>query len=81
VRVEAETKIADAQALERKLMLKVRDDPGGHIVLLVADTRGNRDAVGSLRSGLRELLPLGARELLAALSAGREPPGSGIVLM
>jgi transcriptional regulator with XRE-family HTH domain len=80
-RVEAETRIADAQALERKLSLKLRDDPGGHLILLVADTRTNRSALAALGPGLRAMLPVGPREILGALDAGREPPGSGIVLL
>lgn len=80
-RVEAETRIADGQALERRLALKLRDDPSGHLILLVSDTRTNRSALRSLRDGLRELLPLGTRELLAALSNGRDPGGSGIVIL
>ena len=80
-RVEAETRIADGQALERKLGLKLRDDPGGHLILLVSDTRSNRDALRSIRESLRELLPLDSREVLAALGRGAEPPKSGIVIM
>ena len=80
-RIEAETRIADGQALERKLALKLRDDPGGHLILLVADTRTNRRTIAALGPGLRAMLPLGAREILGALDAGLEPPGSGIVLM
>jgi transcriptional regulator with XRE-family HTH domain len=80
-RVEAETRVSDGQALERKLALKVRDDPGGHLVLLAADTRTNRAALATLRSGLHDMLPCSPRELLAALRQGREPPGSGILLM
>ena len=80
-RIEAETRIADGQALERKLALKLRDDPGGHLILLVADTRANRRALAALGPGLREMLPLGAREVLGALDAGREPAGSGIVML
>jgi hypothetical protein len=80
-RVEAETRITDGQALERKLGLKVRDDPEGHIVLLVADTRTNRRALLALRPGLRGMLPGSAREVLTALGAGREPPASAILVM
>jgi transcriptional regulator with XRE-family HTH domain len=80
-RVEAETRIADAQALERRLALKLRDDPGGHLVLLVADTRTNRMVVAALRAGLKDLFPASAREVLHALRQGSEPPGSGIVFM
>jgi hypothetical protein len=80
-RVEAETRITDGQALERKLALKVRDDPGGHVILLVSDTRSNRAALGSLRDGLRSTLPLNTRDILAALARGEEPPGNGIVII
>jgi hypothetical protein len=80
-RVEAETNITDGQALERRLTLKLRDDPGGHLILLVAETRANRRGLASLGPGLRELLPLGTREILAALGAGRDPGGSGIAIL
>jgi transcriptional regulator with XRE-family HTH domain len=80
-RVEAETRIADGQALERKLALKLRDDPAGHLVLLVADTRANRAAIAALRAGLTQLFPCGARAALGALRDGHEPPGNAIVLM
>jgi transcriptional regulator with XRE-family HTH domain len=80
-RVEAETNIADGQALERRLALKLRDDPHGHVILLVSDTRANRGAVRSLRDGLRPVLPFDARQILSALAAGRDPGGSGIVIL
>jgi len=80
-RVEAETKIADGQALERRLALKLRDDPGGHLILLVSDTRSNRAALRSMGVGLRELLPLETRAILTALAAGRDPGMSGAVIL
>ena len=80
-RVEAETRIGDGQALERKLALKLRDDPDGHLILLIADTRANRGALATLAPGLRASLPYGTREILTPLGAGREPPGSGIIVM
>jgi hypothetical protein len=80
-RIEAETNVTDGQALERRLTLKDRDDPDGHLILLLSDTRANRTAIRALRDGLRELLPLGTREILTALSAGRDPGGSGIVIL
>jgi len=80
-RVEAETRISDGQALERRLTLKLRDDPGGHLILLVSDTRANRAAIRSIRDGLTELVPLSTRELLAAVSSGRDPGASGIAVM
>jgi hypothetical protein len=80
-RIEAETRITDGQALERKLGLKVRDDPGGHLILLVADTRANRQALATLDAGLRALMPRSTRDILAPLGRGGEPPGSGIVIL
>ena len=80
-RVEAETNIADGQALERRLALKLRDDPGGHLILLVSDTRSNRAALRSMGVGLRELLPLETRAILTALAAGRDPGMSGVVIL
>lgn len=80
-RVEAETRITDLQALQRRIALKARDDPGGHVILVVADTRHNRDALAAAREELRGFLPLDARDLLRALGEGREPPGSGIVIL
>jgi transcriptional regulator with XRE-family HTH domain len=81
VRVEAETRVADGQALGRKLALKLRDDPDGHLILLVSDTRANRLALNALGPGLRAMLPLETRPILSALGDGREPPASGIVVM
>jgi hypothetical protein len=59
----------------------MRDDPDGHTVLVVADTRANRRALRHLREGLRELLPLDARAIFAALGPGADPGGSGLVLI
>jgi transcriptional regulator with XRE-family HTH domain len=80
-RVEAETRISDGQALERKLALKLRDDPGGHLILLVSDTRSNRAALRAIRGTLRSLLPLDTREILAVLGRGEQPVANGIVVM
>ena len=81
MRVEAETRVADAQALIRRLQLKVRDDPHGQLVLLVSDTRANRLAMGTIRTGLGEVLLLDTRATLAALASGRRPRAGGIVVL
>jgi hypothetical protein len=81
IKIEAETNISDGQALERRLALKARDDPEGLLVLLVSDTVGNRRALRTLRAGTRELLPLDTRQIMLALRAGRQPAGSGIVIL
>jgi len=80
-RVEAETGIPDAQALQRRLNLKAHDDPAGHVILLVSDTRANRAALRAIREGMRDQYPLDSRSILAALRDGRDPGGSGIVIL
>lgn len=79
--VEAETRLSDGQALERRVALKIRDGGPGHVMLLVADTRANRSAIAALRSGLRETFPLDSRAVLAALRQGRDPGASGLVIL
>lgn len=80
-RIEAETRLADVQATTRRIALKARDDPAGHVVLVVAETRRNRSALAVSREGLRDLFPIDARELLTALRAGRDPGGNGILIL
>jgi hypothetical protein len=81
VRVEAETRVTDGQALERKVALKVRDGGPGHVLILIADTRSNRAVLSRLRAELREGFPLANRDILPALRAGRDPGGGGIVVL
>jgi len=79
--VEAETRLRDVQAVARKLELKRRDGKVDLVVLLIADTRSNRRAVGEHRPTLRQALPLDGHAILAALRSGRSPGESGIVLL
>ena len=79
---EGESHVRDAQALERRLRLKVRDDPRARVVILVL-TRSNhhRAVLADHRESLRDLLPLDGGAVLRAVRAGRCPPASGIVLV
>jgi transcriptional regulator with XRE-family HTH domain len=79
--VEAETAITDGQALLRRLSLKARDGGRGGVLLLVSDTRSNRDALHTLRPSLMATLPLGTRAILGALRSGKEPADGGVVVM
>ncbi len=79
--LEAETRPRDVQALQRRVALKRRDDPGvSGVVLLLADTRHNRALLREHGEALRGDFPVPAAALLEALSDGRDPGGSGIVL-
>ncbi len=80
-RIEAETRVTDTQSVERRLTLKLRDDPDGHVVLLLADTRTNRRVLATLKAAMRDTLPLDSRQLLRALARGVDPGGSGIVML
>jgi transcriptional regulator with XRE-family HTH domain len=78
--VELEMRLVDAQAVERRIALKLRDDPPDHFLLLVADTRHNRRVLADhprLFAGLRRLRP---STVFRALEAGQHPP-SGILLV
>lgn len=79
---EAESKLGDLQAIERRILLKHRDDSTiGHVFLLVAATRGNRRALVLGREALRGNFPLDTREVLAGLSRGRCPGANGLVVL
>ena len=79
---EAETRLADLQATERRILLKLRDDQTiRHVVLIVADTKANRRALAVGREGMRGNFPLDTRAALSNLCAGRCPGGNAIVLV
>lgn len=79
VAVEAEVRLWDLQALERRVALKQRDGAMALVILLVADTRANRAVLATHREHLRARFPLDSRHVLAALRSGALPPRSGIV--
>jgi transcriptional regulator with XRE-family HTH domain len=78
--VEAETVVVDVQALERKLGLKQRFGGVHHLLLLVADTPRNRQALSAAPAAFQGW-PLRTREILCALRAGRDPGAGGIVFL
>ncbi|MCI0346120.1 MAG: hypothetical protein L0221_11865 [Chloroflexi bacterium] len=81
VGVEAETRLRDMQALERRVALKKRDGQIARVVLLVSDTRSNRALLRTVGAALSGSFPVPGRIALAALSAGRDPGGDAIVLL
>lgn len=81
IAIEAEMRLTDLQALDRKIALKRRDGGVELVVLLVADTAGNRGLLAQHREALRSSVPLDTRAMLAALRAGMPPPASGIVVI
>jgi transcriptional regulator with XRE-family HTH domain len=79
--IEAEARVRDAQALDRRCALKRRDGGVDVVILLVADTPSNRNVLALHREALRANFPLDTRSVLAALRVARAPAASGIVVL
>ena len=71
----------DAQGQLRRLMLKLRDSGFEHVLLLLADTRRNREAMAVAGSIVAAEFPVPARVALAALASGQHPGGSAVILL
>ncbi len=71
--VEAETRVYDIQALLRRLALKREAGGVGRVVLLVAGTHHNREAVRVGREPLASEFPGTTRSTLSRLAQGIDP--------
>jgi hypothetical protein len=78
--VEAETHLVDIQVLQRGIAGKQRDLGIGRVILLVADTRHNRDVISRVDE-LRRRFPVRTRACLAALARGEDPGGDALVVL
>lgn len=79
---EAETRLGDLQAMERRILRKFRDDQMvQHVVLVVADTRANRAVLAVAREALRGNFPLDTRAAMVALSDGHCPGANAVVIL
>lgn len=81
VAVEAITRLVDAQAQVRQILLKQRDASMGCVVLVLADTRHNREAVPDAQPTLGPAFPLRGHAVMRALRAGRVPARNGLLLL
>ena len=79
--VEAESRFVDAQGQVRRITLKLRDSGLNHVLVVVSDTRANREALAATPSVLLADFPIPGRRALRALAAGDHPGGSTIVLL
>jgi transcriptional regulator with XRE-family HTH domain len=79
--IDAETRLHDIQALQRRCETKWRDSGVDRIVLLVGSTRHNRRVLGEHREALRSTFPADTPEVLAALRRGRMPGSNGVVVL
>jgi hypothetical protein len=81
IAIEAEARLRDLQALERRITLKQRDGGLPIVVLVVNDTATNRAILKVHDREIRASFPLDGRAILAAIDGGRSPVANGIVLM
>jgi transcriptional regulator with XRE-family HTH domain len=79
--VDAETRVRDFQAVDRRTMLKARDSAVDLVILLIARTRSNRAALHEGGTIARLNYPISSTEALAALAGGRAPGGNAIVML
>jgi hypothetical protein len=79
--IEAESRLYDVQAMDRRIALKQRDGAMGRVILLVNDTPSNRRTLVAHRDSLRDRFRLDTTEILRTLRVGRAPTDSGIVVL
>lgn len=79
--VEAVTRLVDSQAQTRNILLKQSAAGIDRMVLVLADTRHNREALVSGAATLRPAFPLSNRVLMRDLTAGRLPSANGIAVV
>lgn len=77
--VEAETRLRDVQAVERRLALKKRDGGTVRVILLVRASRSNLSLLRALGPELRAAFPVASSDAIAALAAGRDPGGDAVI--
>jgi len=78
--VEAETHLGDIQLIERKASAKRRDLGADRLILLVSETRHNREVI-RLHPELRERFPIDTRTCLGRLARGQDPGGDALVIL
>lgn len=81
VGLEAITRLTDAQAQVRAAILKQEVAGLERMVLVLAETRYNRGAVGDAAPTLLGAFPASPREVVKALRAGQMPAANGIILV
>jgi transcriptional regulator with XRE-family HTH domain len=79
--VDAESRLRDVQAVDRRVMLKLRDSGFDRAILLVADTKTNRRALHEVGQALAANYPIATRAALAALAEARDPGANCLVIL
>ena len=81
IAVEVITHIRDVQAELRSAQLKQRDFGADRLVLVLAATHANRDALAAARPSLEVAFELDSQRVLRMLAAGKDPGRDAIVML
>lgn len=81
VAVEVITRVGDLQAQVRAAQLKARDIGATRLILVIASTHANRNALAAARGALIEAFDLDTRRQLTDLAASRDPGRDGVILL
>ena len=81
IAVEVVTRLSDVQAMLRAAQLKQRDLGADRLIIVVAATHANRQALAEARSALVATFDLEAQRTLARLAAGQDPGRDAIILL
>lgn len=79
--IDAETRLRDVQAVDRRVMLKLRDSGFDRAIILVAATRANRLTLRDVGPSMQANYPVPARSALHALAAGEDPGGNSVIVL
>ena len=79
--VELETRLADVQAIERRLNLKARDGEVAVVLLVVNDTAHNRRVLASRDVTIRQAWPGSPRLTLGRLAHGQQVTTSAVIVL
>lgn len=79
--IEAETRLRDLQALDRRLARKQRDGDMDRLILLVLDSRANRHVLRQHADWAASRFPIPGRRALELLAAAVDPGGDSLILL
>jgi transcriptional regulator with XRE-family HTH domain len=79
--VELLARFSDFQAQSRAALLKKRDLAADRLLLVIYGSTTNRKALREAGTAVRAQFPLDTRQVLRAMSEGRDPGADGIVLL
>jgi hypothetical protein len=79
--VDVETRVRDVQALDRRVMLKLRDSGLDRAIVVLPNTRSNRAMLASTAESLRSNYPIPGRVALRAIRQGMDPGGNAIIVL